>query len=235
MKIAICEDDKEQALQTAKFIQQHPNVKLHKIYYSAVSLLEDYFCGKRYDLIFMDIKMDGIDGFQAAQNINRQYQNDKPLIAFTTSATDYAPFGYEVAWRYLVKPVNSENIHKCINQAIAELGRHIILVKTNDGTRNVDINRVIYIDVNHGAVTIHTVDETCITKMTLKAATEKLPPNCFAQPHRCYYVNLAHVTGCKGKYITMSNKDEIPLAKNKKADFFESLSIFIGGDDYKLN
>ena len=236
LKIAICEDDKEQALQIAEFIQQHPNVKSHEIYHSADNLLKDYLCGKRHDLIFMDIKMDGLTGFQAAEEISAKYQDDKPLIAFTTSTISYAPRGYEVAWRYLVKPVNSETIHNCINQAIEELGRHVLLVKTKDGaTRSVNLNNIIYIDVNYNEVTIHTLDETYKTKMTLKAVVEKLPPNNFVQPHRCYYVNLAFVTGFKGKDLTMSNGDIIPFGKNKKADFLESLSIFLGGDDYKLN
>ena len=198
MRIAICEDDKGHAVQIEKFVLQHPNTKSNKVYYTADSLLTDYSSGIRYDIIFMDIQMDGVNGFQAAYEINKKYPDDKPLITFTTASSNYATMGYGIAWRYLVKPISLDIIHDCINQAVTELKRHIFLVKTKNGTESIDIKNIIYFDVNHGTVTIHTDGKIYVTKMTLKSVAEKLPSTAFFQAHRCYYVNLAHVSGFEG-------------------------------------
>jgi DNA-binding LytR/AlgR family response regulator len=228
LRIAICEDVAEQALQIAEFVLQHPSTKTYDIYYSADDLLNAYSEGNRYDLIFLDIQMDGQNGFQAAEIINSQYQDEKPLIAFVTSATSYAPQGYEVAWRYLVKPVNSDTIHRCIYQAESELNKNVIFVKTKNGNIGIGIKSIIYIDVNYGTVTIHSTGDVFITNMTLKTVSDMLPKGIFVQVHRCYYVNLAHVTGYEGKYIKMSNGDTVSFGKNNKNDFIQALSLYLG-------
>ena len=72
------------------------------VYHDGSELLQDYRCD--YDLIFMDIKMEKLNGLKTAEEI-RRIDNTVGLI-FLTSLKQYVWKGYEYsAVNYLLKPV----------------------------------------------------------------------------------------------------------------------------------
>ncbi len=79
-----------------------------EIYECAEALLKEFEPG-RFDLIFLDIYMDGMTGMDAARKIR---ETDKTCrIVFTTTSRDYAVDSYEVdSSYYLVKPYDDEKL-----------------------------------------------------------------------------------------------------------------------------
>lgn len=59
----------------------------------------------QYDIVFMDIRLAGIDGMETARRLRRM--DSAVLLAFLTSLAQYAIAGYEVeAIDYIVKPLS---------------------------------------------------------------------------------------------------------------------------------
>lgn len=108
MRIAIVDDraaDREELLVgITRWCMENdlPLVPAPAMYESGEALLAD-FDKNKYDVVFLDIYMDGMTGMDAARRI-RELDNDCRLI-FTTTSTEFAVDSYEVASSYyLVKP-----------------------------------------------------------------------------------------------------------------------------------
>jgi DNA-binding LytR/AlgR family response regulator len=71
------------------------------------------------DLVFLDIRMPGMDGLETAQAIVEGWPDNRPLplIAFVTAYNDYAVQAFEhAAADYLVKPVSDERLAKAVDR-----------------------------------------------------------------------------------------------------------------------
>ena len=87
MRTAVCDDETEEAAETAARIRKHSSLHAIRVYGSATELIEDYRSGVRHDLLFLDIRMEGLDGFGAASVLREEFPNETPLIAFLTITT----------------------------------------------------------------------------------------------------------------------------------------------------
>ena len=66
------------------------------------------------DLLFLDIQMPGLDGFELLQQIPAKIL---PLVIFVTAYDQYALKAFEsLALDYLLKPIRSAQIHKSVQK-----------------------------------------------------------------------------------------------------------------------
>jgi two-component system LytT family response regulator len=71
------------------------------------------------DLLFLDIRMPDLDGFQVLENIPAA---EMPVVIFTTAFDQYAIRAFEAhALDYLLKPFDQERLHRGIDRVRAEL------------------------------------------------------------------------------------------------------------------
>lgn len=179
------------------------------------------------DLIFLDIQMPGLNGFEL---INRM--KSLPIIIFTTAFDQYALKAFETnTIDYLVKPIEAdrldftmqklqrlnkndqdENIRKFIQLAEslrpqAELTS--LSVKIGDKILLIRLSEIVYFEADEKYVTIHTLERgEYITDLSLKTLEEKLPSN-FIRVHRAFMVNKSYVLELNkqfgGKYVIVMN------------------------------
>src|SRR5215813_2052043 len=72
--------------------------------------------GLRPDLIFLDVEMPGLDGFQVLQSLPEDVT--LPLVIFTTGYDQYALAAFEAnAVAYLLKPVETERLAQVVDRA----------------------------------------------------------------------------------------------------------------------
>ena len=68
------------------------------------------------DLIFLDIQMPGMDGFEVIKHLQT---DNMPLVIFVTAFDEYAVEAFKVhAVDYVLKPIDDDRLHEAIQRAV---------------------------------------------------------------------------------------------------------------------
>ena len=124
MTIAICDDSVIDCLLSKFLISEY--FKKRKMtcsiitYETGAKLLSDFENGTVFDIVFMDIFMNGMSGVETARKM-RQIDSHVILI-FLTASADYMPDAFRVhAFHYILKPYQKDAIFACLNDASLHL------------------------------------------------------------------------------------------------------------------
>lgn len=183
-----------------------------------------------YDIIFMDIRLPGIDGMETARRL-RQLDPQVPLI-FLTNMLDYAIRGYEVnAVGYVTKPVNYYNFVMHLGNAIRRIdtsGNVSIQVRQTDGGIRVLSSRdIYYIEVMDHDLVFHTANGLLNAYGTLNEREKELAGYDFVRCSACALVNLRYVEGVFKDDILVSGA-QVRISRNRKKAFLSELNNYLG-------
>ncbi|MCE0792318.1 response regulator, partial [Clostridioides difficile] len=159
IKIAVCEDEKETQLLIEDYLEnilEDINIEYEiQKYLSGEDLLESNL--KDIDILLLDIKMEKLNGMDTARKI-REVDNEMEII-FITSLIDYVQEGYEVrAYRYLLKPIELEDLKKHVLTCIKDIEinkKSHITIKNKSNTYKIYLNEIKYIEVQKKDMLIH--------------------------------------------------------------------------------
>ena len=103
IKIAVCDDDEKILGETLELLRHYKKLPLTAdAYTSGEALLA---AGKKYDILLLDIDMEGPNGIETARRI-REVDKEVKLI-YVTNYSDYTIFAFGVhAFAYLLKPLS---------------------------------------------------------------------------------------------------------------------------------
>lgn len=179
------------------------------------------------DLVFLDIDMPGISGFDLAELIDDQNIS----IVFTTAHLEYAVKAVgTVAAGYLVKPVSPDQleniISKCQQTIHSRNSNHPVSdkipVPDNDGVELVTFSEIIYCksDGNYTMIRLKTGRDV-MTSKTLRYFEDLLTDRNFLRVHKSFLINLnyikKYIKGDGGELI-MCNNDKIPVSRNSRSE-----------------
>ena len=113
LRCVVVDDSTIQRMSIVKLVKNHPSLTLTAEYSSAVDTKKG-LNDTEVDLIFLDIEMPIINGFELLDVLK-----NKPQIIFVTGKTEYAfkAFDYD-ATDYLHKPITQERFNLAVNKAI---------------------------------------------------------------------------------------------------------------------
>ncbi len=226
MNIAVVDDDKVIREQMDSLIEmQIPDCSLES-YATGEELLG---AGKRFDIVFLDIRMDGMDGIETARRL-RENQDDVVLI-FVTGNREYVFDALDLyAFQYLLKPVDENKFREVLERAAGEVAKkkekRVLFIKK----RNLTLNQadILYIESRAKKVEIHTARSK--DSIEIYATMEELEGQLgedFYRCHRAYLVNMAHITEYDNDSITITNGDTIYLTKKKYGDFVKAYMWYL--------
>ncbi|MCC0697252.1 LytR/AlgR family response regulator transcription factor [Clostridioides sp. ES-S-0048-02] len=239
LSIAICEDE----VSSMDIIKGYLNKIINRneidyninLFYSAEELIKNY--PNELDILLLDIKMDGIDGMEAAKKI-RTFDKDVEII-FITSMINHILDAFEVrAYRYLLKPIDYRVLKDYINSFINEFTsrNNEIYVESKYAGCNSSLflktSEIIYIEVMKKTVTIYTEKRKHILSTSLSNLENKLKDYGFFRCHQSFLVNLRKVIKIERNIAFMEYDDkliEIPISKYKAKDFRNKVTLFLGG------
>lgn len=227
LKCIVVDDSAIQRLAITKLVEDHPALELVAQYSSALETKKGLNTHK-VDLIFLDIEMPILNGFQLLDVLN-----NSPEIIFVTGKTEHAfkAFNYD-AVAYLKKPLNAGLFNTAVEKAIAQVklkqnftepDEDYIFVKSNLKKRKVYVNDIKWVEALGDYVKVVTKDHSHVVLSTMKAFEKELPEGRFLRIHKSYIVSLEKIDRFNSKNVEVGTV-EIPLSRNKKSTLMEALS-----------
>ena len=228
MRIAICDDDAIDRAHLQALVEAYPNGRdCLDLYESASALVSAYDNGTRHDLVLLDIEMDGLNGYSAAELLRENFRGEVPRIVFVTITDKYVFTGYDVgAFGYLPKPVDPKKLYAKLDQANEELLFSTIHLHTQSGDRIVNISDILHVTSENNVLRFCTTSEDFSVRMTLEEFMTKLPSVGFAQTHRSHVVNLAHISRYDARRVYFPNS-MVALSRQQRKAFELALDKYL--------
>lgn len=227
IKIGICDDDKNIVNDIKRYIESYKGILYElSLFESGENLLESR---KKFDLIFLDIDMTGIDGIETARKI-REYDKSVKII-YVTSYTDYLNLAFSVhAFGYLNKPINEEEIHSQLSEVLSyfyEEKEDILEFISTDGIVRLAPKEIYYFEYVNRKVKLKAKDKSYMLKGKITTIANEMCKYGFFMPHKSFTVNLFNVKSIKGYDIFMMDGSVIPLSQKKSTEFRDEFNMFL--------
>lgn len=229
MKIAICDDEKKASETLLEILRECPeSVEKTDVYFSGEELLR---AKEQYDLLFLDIDMEGIDGIETARKI--RLKDKKVKIVYVTAYSEYAGKAFSVhAFGYLLKPVKKEKVLRQVEDALAykeeeqELSP-VLEFETSQGRTRLHTADIYYFEIRGRKIKLAAEKGCYEMQGRIGDLRERMRDYGFASPHKSFVVNLDQIRNIKGYDIHMMNGEILPLSQKQAVPFKECLGRFL--------
>ena len=205
MKAIIIDDEPLARMMVKEYLQAYADI-------TVVQECNDGFEGLKAiqqhqpDLIFLDIQMPKINGFEMLELID-----NPPQVIFTTAFEEYAIKAFDAhAADYLLKPFSKERFDKAMQKlqqqpantakAVAETALQApvqanrIVVKDNGKIKIIPVGQVQYLEAADDYVKIFTATGGFLKKTTMQYFEDNLPTHEFIRIHRSYIISAQLIT-----------------------------------------
>lgn len=237
LKIAICDDIKEYIKKMEIYIEKYRAENLIDVkicsYINGGRLVQTY-TKKKYDIIFLDISMPKMDGFEVAGKI-REMDRDVTII-FCTSfySTVNAQRAYDVeAKDFLKKPVTYKKIVAILDKVYKRKlinAEEKFVLKIQEGVFSIQLSDIVYLETKDKAVILHTVQRDFVTYQTMQEFENKFGDDLFFRCHTSYLVNMDYIEAMRDTDLVLldKNKTIIPFSKYNRKELLKHLAKRMG-------
>tara|TARA_R110002051_G_scaffold262693_1_gene322557 strand:- start:857 stop:1600 length:744 start_codon:yes stop_codon:yes gene_type:complete len=225
LRCIIVDDSFMQRTTIARLVDNHPNLTMVAEYSNAIEA-NNGLKNKEVDLIFLDVEMPIINGFDLLESLD-----DPPQVILITGNPDYAlkAFDYNVT-DYLYKPISLARFNTSVKRAVANYEQinkqneeeEYIFVKSNLRQRKVVLNDIMWVEALGDYVKLVTNEGNVVILSTMKSFEQKLPKEKFLRIHKSYIVNLEKVEKFNSKTVEVAG-NQVPLSRNKKNELEQAL------------
>lgn len=187
------------------------------------------------DLIFLDIQMPKITGFEMLELIEH-----RPGVIFTSAFDEYAIKAFEAhAIDYLLKPFSKDRFKKAVEKwierqhfsearqqveallqtaAVSPAHSERIVVKSGSSIKIIPTTDVIYLEAYDDYVKIHTAEGVYLKNKTMQFFENSLDEKQFVRIHRSYIVKVQEINKLapfeKDAYRVVTKSGEnLPVSK----------------------
>ena len=185
-----------------------------QLFPSAEAFLFCYEEDKSWDMLLLDIEMDGMDGVTLAKKIRRD--NRTVQLIFVTGYSEYISEGYEVsALHYLMKPIRKEKLFAVLDRAAEQCvknGRFLALEQSKEMIR-LPLYEIRYLEASQNYVTIHGEKGQNYTVRHTLSELERELDDRFFRTGRSYIVNLACIRKVTRTDIHLKDGELLPLPR----------------------
>src|SRR5436305_10884200 len=197
-------------------------------------------CHTKPALLFLDIRMPGMDGFDVVGAIATE-NVPMPAIVFTTAYDQYALRAFEIhAVDYLLKPFTPERLNSAIQRVRERLAGGDSASRENGKSREsaayttrivfksrgrilfLPVSEIRWIGAEENYVRLCTERETHLLRETMAHLEERLDPHQFLRVHRSYIVNLQFVKEVRTEHdgessVMMLDGQRIAMSRSYKS------------------
>lgn len=233
MNIAVCDDSPEFRQVLVGYIRpyQDDNSDIAVAEFSrAEDLLSSIDGGERYDVLFLDIRMEDMDGIRAAQYIRNS--DDKVIIFFVTSYISFVSETFRVgAFQFLLKPLEEEDFRREFERALAgyKIRRYKYTIRWKESVSVIELRDILYIEARGRHIRVFTQNDTLECVGMISREQERLKDYGFVKSHQSYLVNLDAIKYVGNTKIQLKNNALVPVSRSLKTPVKEAFAKYILG------
>ncbi len=237
LRVAVCDDNKVTldylSNKIKSLLEKHSLEHLICSFSAGAPFIEAHQA-QGFDVVFLDIAMPKMDGFQVAKEI-RQHNNKTYIIFVTTESSlvydsfDFQPF-------YFVPKDDLDIMHSKLNHVIDKLSMHLasnkkICLDMPFGEKKyVEPENIVFISSKSNYLDFHTTQKDEIhIRGKLDDYAEKLPDLFFVRIHNRYIVNMKHINRIEnaGAKVLLTNDIILDISRTYKKDFMEAYNLYL--------
>ncbi|AGC76071.1 LytTR family two component transcriptional regulator [Nonlabens dokdonensis] len=183
------------------------------------------------DLVFLDIQMPGLTGFEVLQKLT-----EIPQVIFSTAYDEYALKAFEVhAVDYLLKPYTKERFAKAVHRIkkdneinnINSLADSLlqdqqkypdqVLVNKNKKLVTLKVKDILWVEAYGDYSKIHSQNDVFVSNNGISTMEERLSPDLFLRVHRSSLINFKQIKTAekygKGYVLKMNNDSMVRVSR----------------------
>lgn len=233
LRIAVCDDepiDCQQAADLTREIMAAEGLACGlSSYESGIALLNAVQDGTQFQILLLDVMMDGLDGMELAAALRRL--GDSTAIIFISSNRDMALRGYGVtAARYLAKPLRAEQLREALLYCYKTFcEKKEILLLTTKGQRRIPLSHILYAEAIERVTKLAPTDRLEELNLKFSDLSALLPERQFVLCHRSYLVNLDYIGYIRGRELELTTGEVLPVSKYSLDDLWKRLMDYLSG------
>jgi len=213
MTSLIVDDEADARARLRRLLKAHPDVVIAEEAQNGLEALEKIE-QLQPDLLFLDIEMPGLTGFEVVRSIPPKVP--LPLVIFATGYDQHALSAFELnALAYLLKPVEPDRLAQAVERArrlnafsdgkeaerrnllrAAREGPSIlrrVVCRARDRLVLVPVEQILWFQVEGGVVKAKSATESFLVNYQLNDLEGSLPPDLFFRARRDVLVNLTRI------------------------------------------
>lgn len=221
MKILICDDEAKYLNMLRAHIQEYMKNRYIICDITATTDPTEIMPGKQvFDLAFLDIQMDGIDGISLAKELRKR--NSKLALFFITNFEAYQDDAMDLrAFRFFEKPFDVNRLYAGLDRAMEYLDEAYvdIFLYSNGIHQRVLVDEIRYITRLNRKTIMVTEQGEFQTVQRLEEWCDLLPSPFFYSVHNSFLVNLHYVKKYDYTELILTDETRIPIATRKQSAF----------------
>lgn len=182
-----------------------------------------------FDLLFLDVQMPGLDGYETARRI-RETDQGTVLIFLTGVAAPTVEVFQVTPFRYLMKQMGDATLQGELAAAFAEVSRknqHVTIRSGGDLVR-LNVASILYLAIAGREVELTADWGKQLLKARMSELYPLLAPHGFAYSHKSYLVSFSRILTLSSNTVIMENGDILPISQPKAKAFKQEFVRFAG-------
>ena len=225
MKIAICDDEHCICSQIENILLKYARRNYIKVdtevFYSGESILNYFSKGDTFDLIFLDIEMEKIDGIEVGQQIRKIMRDYTTEIVYISGKDAYYKRLFDVQpLNFIEKPIPPQSVIDAFELAAKRLKKFFgfFQYQKRHETYKVEINNILYFESFNREVKIVLSNREDLFYGNLEDISFRVSGYPFLKIHRSYLINYNHTSILRYTEVVMSNGAVLPISRNRRQE-----------------
>ncbi|MBE5920294.1 MAG: response regulator transcription factor [Pseudobutyrivibrio ruminis] len=235
MRVAVIDDENIFRMQLKMMVEKLAKIK-------AVHILVDEFSGgqefidalseKRYDIVFMDIYMPGMDGIETAKTLRRR--TERTFLIFLTASDGHYPDAFSLhAFDYVTKPFTMERIDQVLTEILEHTPLDTAFIKISNAGKDERVKLKNIVSVTTDGHYLEIKKDDGVIKRARLTSGEFLEmtgsDKRFVIINRGIIVNMDYLNLIEGTEAYMSDGSTYPVSTRKLPELLQVV------EEYKYN
>ena len=216
LSIAVCDDEALQCCTLSnkirEILEQRNLSCTIRQFYNGNALLQE---AGHFDILFLDILMQGLDGLETARRFRRQASDQ--ILIFISSSRDYVWNAYDVeAFHYLLKPIDDRKLAAVLLRAVQKTRKHpreYLVIRRERQQKKVFLDNIRYFEIRGRMIEVHETADRFAYYEQIRVLEDRLQGKGFFRCHKSFLVNMKHIRRIGNYTAVLSTGEGLPVPR----------------------